>query len=77
MCVCMCLCVCVCVCVNVHVCTDTHTHTHRGVAAINKVRGQICPCAVGNTFSARAIGLIVYVNMHALMKSGGALPPVQ
>ena len=49
----------------------------RGVAAINKVRGQIRPCAVGNRSSAHAIGLIACVNIHELMKSGGALPPVQ
>ena len=53
------------------------TVSAEGVAAINKVRGQICPCAVGNRCSARAIGLITCVNMHTLMKSGGALPPVQ
>ena len=49
----------------------------RGVAAINKVRGQICPCAVGNRSSTRAIKLITCVNIHTLMKSGGALPPLQ
>ena len=48
----------------------TNPIPNRGVAAINKVRGQICPFAV-------AIGSIACVNMHAFMKSWGALPPVQ
>ena len=62
-------------------------HCTRGVAAIHKVRGQICPCAVGNRSSVRAIALIACVIMRALVyevgglcpqynKSGGPLPPL-
>ena len=47
----------------------------RGVAAVNKVRGQICPCTVGNRSSTCAIGLIVCVNMCALVYEVGGLCP--
>ena len=48
----------------------------RGVAAINKLRGQIRPCIVGNRSSACATGLITCVNMRALMNEVGGLCPL-